>query len=120
MPECISKSTFGEPVHSVDLLLHIAGSLVVILLRTSQIDGFMRDIKVAADNNRLFYFQILQLCKKRLVPFLPVAQPGKFGTGIGHIYIHQEELIKLQAQHSALGIMFADSDILNYVQRPDL
>src|SRR6185369_2848103 len=72
-------------------LLRRKAVVVNIGPRVGQVDLRVRYIEVAAKNDRLFLFQLLETAKEILVPSLPITQSRQVALGIGHVNVHQEK-----------------------------
>ena len=86
-------------------------------LRILQVDLLMRDVEIAAVNNRLFLFQLFHVCKKVIFPYLPVGETGEIFFGIRHIDRDQVKIRILHRDHTALMVVFLDAKSQRHVQR---
>ena len=116
MSEGVEEAAFQHARHPVSLLLSEAGILLVGL-RVGQVNFQMRDVEVAAQNNRLLIVQPLDVLQHVLVPLLPVAQTDQAPLRVGHVRVDEEKFVKLQGQSSALGVVLLLPDSLHAAER---
>ena len=109
-PERVQEAGVHEGTEALTLL---DGEAVVadVGLGIGEVQFGVRDVEVAAEDHRLFLFQLLEVGEEIPVPLLPVGQAGQIALGIGHIDIDEEEALGLGGEHAAFLVVLDDTQV---------
>ena len=67
-----------------------------------QVDLLVGHVQVTADDHRLFGVQVQQVSTQVILPLHAVVNAGQFVLGVGHIQVHQIEVLEFQGDGPAL------------------
>ena len=71
----------------------------------------VRDIEVAANDDRLFLFQFFEVRAKSGLPLLSaIFQAGQFALGIRRVDIDQEKVLAFEGNHAPLAVVLLNPD----------
>lgn len=116
MAEGVDEAGGQECTKPVPLLVAETG-IAHVFLRTREVDLFVRDVQVAANDHRLGLFEGLQIGEKITVPRLTVRQAHQLVLRVGHIDVDQIIVGKLHRDHAAFLIVRGDADAVENIHR---
>ena len=112
MPEGIDETCFQHSAEAIDFGLGVTGRFIVIGFRAGDVDFLMRDIEIAAGNQRFSAIELLKIGRQFFIPGLPVVEAHQFFTGIGNIDIKQNKIFEFGRDDATFLVVFVDADIL--------
>src|SRR5439155_1657774 len=94
--------------------------IVHVVLWIGEVDFGVRHVEVAAEDDGLFPFKLLEVAEEIAVPLSAIGEPREFALRVGDIDVHQEEVSVLGGEHATFIVVLADADAVGHVQRAGL
>ena len=114
--ERVGKTSLQQSRHLVALLVGEA-RILSVSLGILEVYLIVCHIHIATHHHRLAAVQPLQVASEVILPPHAVVQPAKSVLAVGRIYTHEEEVVHLQRNHSALVVMLVDAHPVGDCQR---